>query len=140
MRIIKKLLTALIICCTCLASFASCSGGIDGDRAKAFINDFFAAIVEEDYQKAETFLHPERPCDLKTFFISVEEETSLDFQAGIIIERYKGLSAAYYDSTVGGSTYELTMKTNVGESTVDFTIEIVQNQNGYGIYNLDIDT
>ena len=45
-----------------------------------------------------------------------------------------------YDSTVNGSTYELTMRTKVGDKTVKFTIEIVKNENGYGIYNLDLDT
>ena len=64
----------------------------------------------------------------------------MDFQAGIEIEKYTGFPSMYYDSTVGGSTYKLTMGTKVGENTLRFTIEIVQNENVYGIYNLNIDT
>lgn len=138
-KLFRNVLIA-VICCFSILSFVSCDGGIDKDEAKSFINDFFAAIVAEDYEKAETFLHPERPADLKEFLLGVEQTQNLDFQAGIEIDRYTNFSSAYYDSTVGGSTYELTMRTNVGENTVKITVEIVQNENGYGIYNFVIDT
>ena len=78
--------------------------------------------------------------DLETFLLNVEQEENVDFQAGIEIEKYTGFSSSMYDSTVNGSTYELTMRTKVGDKTVKFTIEIVKNENGYGIYNLDLDT
>ena len=136
---VKRILTALLICSFCLVSFVSCSGGIDKDEAKAFISDFFAAIVAEDYEKAETFLHPDRPADLEAFLDNIEQSTNLDFQAGIEIKEYTSSSSSNYDSTVDGSTYKFTIQTEVGENTVEFTIEIVENKNGYGIYNLDID-
>ncbi len=139
MKKIFKNLLLFVLCMGCLFSFVSCSGGIKGDEAKAFIRDFFDAVVAEDYTQAETFLHPERPADLETFLQNIEEQENIDFQAGITIERYTGISASYYDSSVEGSTYELTMRTKVGEETVKFTIEIVKNENGYGIYNLDMD-
>lgn len=137
---VKSVIAAFLVCILSVCSLVSCSDGIDGDEAKSFISDFFVAIVAEDYEKAETFLHPERPADLETFLLNIEETENLDFQAGITVEKYTGVSSSYYDSTVDGSTYELTIKTNVAESVVKFTIEIVQNENGYGIYNLDIDT
>ena len=130
----------ILVACLCAFSFASCGNGIKGDEAKAFINDFFAAIVAEDYDKAESFLHPERPADLETFLLNVEKEENIDFQAGIETEKYTGFSSSLYDSTVDGSTYELTMRTKIGDKKVKFTIEIVNNKNGYGIYNLDLDT
>ncbi len=130
----------ILVACIFVFSFASCGNGIKGDEAKAFINDFFAAIVAEDYDKAEGFLHPERPADLETFLLNMEKEENIDFQAGIEIEKYTGFSSSLYDSTVDGSTYELTMHTNVGDKIVTFTIEIVNNENGYGIYNFDLNT
>ncbi len=129
-----------IVLCSCSFVLSSCKGGIQGSEAKAHINEFFAAIVDEDYSKAETLLHPERPDDLENFFLNVEEEKSIDFQEGIEIKKYTGFSSSLYDSTVDGSTYELTMQTMVGENTVEFTIEIVKNEAGYGIYNLDLNT
>ena len=130
----------ILVTCLCVFSFASCGNSIKGDEAKAFINDFFAAIVAEDYDKAEGFLHPERPADLETFLLNVENEENIDFQEGIEIEKYTSFSSSLYDSTVDGSTYELTIHTNVGDIKVIFTIEIVNNENGYGIYNFDLDT
>ena len=130
----------VIISCLCIISFASCDKGIKRDEAQALINEFFAAIVAEDYDKAEELLHPELSDDLESFLLDIEKDENLDFQAGITIERYTGFSTALYDSNVGGSTYELTMRTKVGDDKVIFTIEIVKNENGYGIYNLDIDT
>ena len=128
------------LACLCIFSLVSCENAIKGDEAKAFINDFFAAVVAEDYDKAEGFLHPERPADLEAFLLNVENEVDIDFQAGIEIEKYTGVSSSLYDSAVEGSRYALTMRTKVGDKIVIFTIEIVNNENGYGIYNLDIDT
>ena len=135
----RKTLIILVVCLF-VSCFASCGNAIKGDEAKAFINDFFDAIVAEDYDKAESFLHPDRPADLETFLLNVEEKENIDFQEGIEIKKYTNFSTSMYDSTVDGSTYELSMKTKVGEQEVKFTIEIVKNDEGYGIYNFDIDT
>ena len=140
MKSLLKNICLVTVACLCVLSFVSCGNGIKGDEAKAFINDFFEAIVAEDYDKAEEYLHPERPADLETFLLNVEKDENVDFQAGIEVEQYTGFSSALYDSTVNGSTYELTVLTKVGDKKVIFTIEIVNNKNGYGIYNLDLDT
>ena len=95
----------LTLSCLCIIFLVSCSGGIKGDEAKTFINDFFSAIVAEDYDKAEEFLHPERPADLESFLLGIENEEDIDFQSGIKIEKYTGFSSAFYDSSVEGSTY-----------------------------------
>lgn len=139
----KKLLQNMIFCIVLCASvflLASCSRGLRGAEVKAHINEFFAAIVAENYSKAEDLLHPECPADLKNFFNDMEEAKSIDFQEGIKIEEYSGFSSALYDSTVGGSIYELTMKTTVGKKNVEFTIQVVKNEAGFGIYHLDLNT
>ena len=140
MKKFLKTLTVAIVCLSCVISLASCKGGIDTKNAKSFTEDFFSAIEAEDYETAKTFLHPERPADLEPFFTSIEKDEGIDFQQGIEIDRYVNFSYSYYDSTVDGSTSKPTIRTKVGNTTVTFTIEIVQNDNGYGIYNLDIDT
>ena len=129
-----------IVLCLCIFLLTACKGGIKGSEAKAYINDFVIAVADEDYSKAETMLHPERPADLENFFVNIEKEKNIDFQEGIEIKRYTGFYSALYDSTIKGSSYELTMRTLVGEKPVEFTIEIVKNEAGYGIYNLDLNT
>lgn len=138
-RYLKGFLVTLI-CFSCIISLVSCKGGIKTDEAKSFISDFFDAVEAAEYDRAMTFLHPERPTELEPFFQGIENETGVDFQQGIEVERYTNFRYAYYDSTVDGSAYESTIRTDVGGHTVIFTVEIVQNDNGYGIYNLDVDT
>jgi len=78
--------------------------------------------------------------DMEAFFLQVEQEESMDFQEGIEIERYTGFSTSWYDSSVDGSRYELSMRAKVGDKTVSFTVEVVRNEDGYGIYNVVINT
>ncbi|MBQ7315403.1 MAG: hypothetical protein IJW83_05310 [Clostridia bacterium] len=135
----KKLCVVCLIVCLGIGSLVSCTGGIDKDEAKQTIRDFFDAIVAEDYDGAEALLHPERPMDLQGRLQVIENETGVDLQSGIEIKAYTGVSSSYYNSTIGGSRYELTMKLTVGTQTVMCTIEIVKNEQGYGIYSFDID-
>ena len=129
--------------CICLLfiivfSLSACSGGISGDEAKTHINGFLEKIEAEDYEAAEEFLHPERPADLQDFFEALENEKNVDFSS-VNIEKYTGFKSSFYDGSVDGSTYSLTMKVTASDKIVQMEIEIVKNDNGYGIYNLDID-
>lgn len=119
-------------------SLCACSGGISGNEAKTHINGFFKKIESEDYAAAEEFLHPERPAELQVFFETLEDENYVDFSS-ISIEEYTGFKSSFFDSTVGGSTYSLTMKIAASDKIIQMEIELVKNDNGYGIYNLDID-
>ena len=134
----KKYLS-VILAFALVITLSACSGGISGDEAKTLINDFFEAVESGDYAAAETFLHPERPADLQAFFEGIEQENNLDFST-VEIEKYTGFESALYDSTVDGSVYSLTMKLSVSGQTVKSEIEIVKNDSGYGIYNLNVDT
>ena len=131
-KILYLLITAIII-----FSFSACSGSIKGNEAKAYINGFFDAIEAADYDLAATFLHPERPADLKIFFEGLENEKALDF-SNIEIDKYTDFSSSYYDSTVDGSAYSLEMDTFISGKKAEIEIEIVKNDAGYGIYNFNI--
>ncbi|MBQ3099977.1 MAG: hypothetical protein IJC50_03195 [Clostridia bacterium] len=137
---IKKYSLILMLCAVCLLSLSACKGGISGDEAKATVNEFFEAVVNENYEEANALLHPDRYTDSSEFFLSIEEESGLDFQQGIEIVKYSGFSSSYYNSEVGGSRYELTMQVKIGESDMSFSVEIVKNGNGYGIYNLHLES
>ncbi|MBQ3547132.1 MAG: hypothetical protein IJA44_01490 [Clostridia bacterium] len=119
-------------------SLSACSGGVSGDEAKSHINGFLEKIESEDYEAAEKFLHPERPADLQEFFEALENEKNVDFSS-INIEKYTEFKSSLYDSSVGGSTYSLTIKIAASDKIIQMEIETVKNDNGYGIYNLDID-
>ena len=124
----------VILACT----LSACSGGISGDEAKSFVNDFFYKIEAKDYEAAKGFLHPDRPADVELFFEGIEEDQNVDF-SDIHIERYTGIKTSFYDSSVNGSTYTLEMDISLSGREAEVEIEIVKNDKGYGIYNFDFD-
>ena len=138
MKRIAKYMFITLLCAVCLIAFSSCKGGINGEEAKATVNELFDAVVEEDYERANALFHPDRLTDSSEFFLMIEEESGLDFQEGIEIVKTTGVSSAYYDSEVGGSRYELTMLVTISDSDLSFTVELVKNENGYGVYNLHL--
>ena len=133
----KKML-CLLTCVVFVFALSACSGGINGDEAKVYINDFLAEVEKGDYAAAKAYLHPDRPANLQAFFEGVATEGDVDFSK-ISVEKYTNVSSAIYDSSVGGAKYALTMEVDASGKTIEMEIEIVRNDNGYGIYNLDID-
>ncbi len=135
---IKSIILFLFVILLTFSLFGCNGKGITNDEAKSYINVFFEAIEAGDYEKAETYLHPERPAPLQEFFNAVETDKNLNFKSGIRVKKYTSFSSSVYDSTVKGSAYTLDMKTMVGDAELGISIEIVRNDNGYGIYNFDI--
>ena len=117
---------------------AACSDGVNKNEAIACIEQFWNAIVIEDYEAAETRLHQDYHLDIKKYLSAIETESGVDFQSGVCIEKYTAFSSSYYDSRVNGSRYELTMKAEIGTTDATFIIEVVRNDNGFGIYHIDI--
>lgn len=132
----KKVLTLFLVFVMCMTS--ACSGGISGDDAKSFVNDFLSTVADGDYAKAESFLHPDHPADLQKFFESIEQEKNVDFSI-IKFEKYTGFESSVYNSAVDGSMYSIEMDISVSDRAADLEVELVRNDNGYGIYEIDID-
>lgn len=128
----------VVLACVCVLSLVACGAGIRGEDAKATIRGFFDAVEAEDYAAAAALLHPSCTVVPETVFGGMEETVGLDFQAGIEIKSYTGMAAALYDSSVDGATYALTMKAAVGDQAVEIVVELVKNDEGYGITNVEI--
>ncbi len=135
-NVLKYILPVFMVLVT-VFSLAGCSGVISGNEAKAFINGFFDAVEAKDYNRASAFLHPDVTDDLKTFFEGMENKYDLDFSL-IDITKYTGFYSTLYDSKIGGSVYRLSMNVKVGDKEVQMQIQVVRNDDGYGIYNLNI--
>jgi len=132
----KKCISICLIAIVLL--FSSCAGGIKGDEAKALINDFFEAVEKGAYGKAETsYVHPDYPIRLMTYIETLEDRYDLDF-SDITIQKYTNISAAYYDSDIGGSSYGLTMDTLISGKKVSVEICIIKNDSGYGISSFTV--
>ena len=129
---------SLLLALSSLGILCACSGGIKGEDAKALTSDFFDAIVAEDYEKANTYLHADCYTDVEKLFTSVEQQANVNFGDGMTIEKYTSISSSYYASAVDGSTYELTMRVKVGEKILEITVGTVKNDKGFGISRISI--
>ncbi len=121
--------------CLCMISLASCSARVTREETQTLTNDFLAAITAEDYEKAQSLLHPDLTDDVKSALQGIEDKLNVDFQKGVTIEKYTGLRTSFYDSSIGGSSYELTMRAKIGDVSVELQVAVVRNNNGFGIYS-----
>ncbi len=139
MKRILSILSVLAILLTATVSLAACSGGVSRDEAKVTTNALFTALAAENYEEAAALFHPETETTaelMASFCETLRADLGVDFTEGVTIEHYTGMRSAYYDSTVGGSLYELTMNIKVGDKTVSFVTEVVRNDAGYGLWNI----
>lgn len=135
MKMIQKAVALIFVAALVLFCFASC---IEKDTARATISDFLTSVEAEDYDTAVSLLHPDCGVDLKEYFEQMERENDVDFGAGIEILYYSGFKSSEYLSTVKGSFYSTTFRAKIGDREVSFLMELVDNDAGYGIYNMNV--
>ncbi len=140
---LSRVLSVLTVMLLLLAALLSCSGGVTREEAQTASESLFAALSEGDYEAAAALFHPDTDTTadiLASYCEGLASERGIDLSKGATIERYTGMSSSLYDSGVGGSRYELTMKVKVGETTATFRVEVVRNDSGFGIANLHCDS
>ena len=132
----KKYLSFVLILVLAL-SLTACADSIPEDDAKTLVRDFLEMVEEGDYTSAEVFLHPDHPAGMQAYFEGIEQAQNVDF-SGLEIEEYTDFHASDYDIRVGGASDRLTVKLSLSGQTVVMKIKVVNNADGYGIYDLDI--
>ncbi len=135
MKTFKRVILCVLLVGLLVLGLTSC---ISGDIAQGTIESFVEAVESGDYDTAKTYLHPDRPVDLATYFERIESEKNVDFSSGFEIVKYTGVKSSYHDSSVDGSTYETTARVKIGDTEAELTVEIVENGSGYGIYNFEL--
>ncbi len=131
--VLAMLIGSLALC------FTSCSGGIDTDAAKEHILNFLREVKDGDFRGAEEYMHPSITDNIKTFFNDVEDEKDVNFQSGITVLQYTNVYTALYDTEIDGSGYELTMNIEVSGKVLEIIVVVVDNDEGYGVYYIEID-
>lgn len=134
-RILSVMITVFVL----MAALTACSGGIPREEAQATTIALFDALSEGDYEEAASLFHPDtftNAQNLSDYCAGLLKDYGIDVSKGMTIDKYTGFGSAFYDSNVGGSRYELTMKVIVGDKTCSFTTEIVKTDTGYGLTNL----
>lgn len=129
-----KIGVLLLVIVFAICAVTSCKS--DGkNKNEEFINSFLSELQAKNYEKAETYLHPERPASLSEFFQAFEKGVGIDFADGFENINYESTSFTAYDSSVEGSSYIAQITADVSSKQLKMEIEIVENDNGYGIYN-----
>ena len=135
-RILSVLAALLLL----LTSLTACSGGVTREEAKTAMDSLLVALDNENYAEAAALYHPDAAMTaelLAAFAEQVKTKVGIDLTEGAAVEKITGISSSYYDSTVGGSRYELTAKIQAGDKTASLTVEVVRNDKGCGIFKVE---
>jgi hypothetical protein len=134
-----KVIISVILVLVLSLSLISCGDRVKKNEAKETAEAFLSAIAGGDFESAKSYLHPEKPLDLQKYFDAIEGRVGVDFQAGIELKRYTDYSSSVYESEVDGSEYDLEANIIVDGVAFEFSVEIVRNDLGYGIYSFEVD-
>jgi hypothetical protein len=138
MKIIIKLVSLILVCFMLLPLLVSC--GIDLSDGKDHVKGFFAAISDEDFEKAEEFLHPkmELEVELKTLFEGMENTWDVELENGITVEKFTGFKTTVHSTEVDGSILTLSMNLTIDSKSTTADVTMVENDDGFGIYSINI--
>lgn len=130
MKTRTKIAACLLAMLFIVMTFASC---IKTDRARATVSDFLKAVETEDYEGAMTLWHPDYAANMSGYIAELEQRYDADFSAGVTVRKYTGFKSSAYDTNVGGSFYSTSFIADVGGREATIYVELIENDNGYGI-------
>ena len=136
---IKRFTFILLVLVFATFMFGCTENKVSRGEAKEQVNLLIDAISNGNFEEAEKLLHPSEQVDLEAYFNEAEKEYGVDFQSGIELVKYTNFSSSLYDSEVQGGDYELDAIIKVGTKRLELTVEVVRNDLGFGIYEIDID-
>lgn len=138
-----KKLTLVFISIFVLLCVSACSAGISIDDGKKYIEDFWAALNEENYEAAADLMHPISGAadeDIREFAQELENQFGFDFDADVVfITKYTGFNSLFYTSDVDGAMLTLSFEISIGGSILSGSSDIVRNDNGFGISSINIE-
>ena len=135
-KTVIKIASLILICCMLALSLVSC--GISMSEGKSHVEGFLAAISDEDFEKAATYMHPDVPADVKAVFEELETKWSIDLKNGVTVEKYTGFQSSLHNSEVDGSVLSFSMKLKLDTATAAAEVILVENDSGFGIYNFRV--
>ena len=135
-----RILSVLAALFLLLASLTACSGGVTREETKTAMDALLTALDNENYAEAAALYHPDAAMTeelLAAFAEQVKTKVGIDLTEGAVVEKITGMSSSYYDSNVDGSRYALTARIKAGDKTADLTVEVIRNDRGYGIFQVE---
>ena len=111
------------------------------NNSKEFAKEFCSYLVDDDIESAKKLLHPDgqiKQEELQNYIFKLEERNSIDFSNGLSFGKVIDYSHTYYDGAYNGSVHNFTYEIIIDGKTIETTFTIIDNHNGYGIYNFTI--
>ena len=109
--------------------------------SRDFAKDFCSYIVEDDIESAKEMLHQDgkiKQEELLEYILKIEKKYKMDFSNGIIFKKITDYSHTAFDGEYRGSVHIFTYQIVVNGLATYSSFTIVDNNNGYGIYNFSI--
>lgn len=137
---IYKLLVSIIFV-LCLLTLTGC-GYIKDKKAetKEILTEFFGYIKEDKRAEAFTLIHKESHLNetLNSVLYYFESKNNINLSDEIIIGSVTSFNITKYTSEYKGEVCEMTFKATINDTNIYIDVLTVNNDNGYGIYTLDI--
>ena len=111
-------------------------------QIKKEVTEVFEFVKNDEFVKTEEYFHPDALFAYRKLIADVElieKLYKIDFSDGLKIVRTQGFEIVGYTSEYKGSSYEMNYIVSVGERKFEMEVLVVDNDNGYGIYEIDFD-
>ena len=106
----------------------------DMDVAMENAKKLLLAVVNDDFETAQQYLHPDRVStfDFERTFEYIENKYEVDFSNGVTINKYKKT-----ETQIGfNAEYRFCYVITVGDKELELYFLAVRNDNGFGIVNI----
>ncbi len=140
----KNLRIAAIALCVLLC-LSSCSFinemKEESQKITEFAEQITVLVKNPTVEKAEELVHPSSPLTPENVVDMVknnEKLCSLDLSQEITLGDIGDIDMSYHDETLGGNVYTVECQILVGDTPVDVLVKLLSNDQGFGIYDLDI--
>ena len=110
-----------------------------GNKHKEIAEDFVLCVSEQRFDDAVSLMHPECEVvgnEIASYFALLEKETSIKFKDNFKLKSVEVEAFEDEEATVLGEHTKASGIVIGGSREFTFTLKLVENDNGYGIYKI----
>lgn len=110
-----------------------------GNKYEETAENFILCIAEQRFDDAVSLMHPECEVigdEIASYFAILEKETSVKFKDNFELKSIEIENFEDSEATVLGEHTKASGMVLAGKTEIDFTLKLVENDNGFGIYKI----
>lgn len=108
-----------------------------------FVQKFCRELESGSYITAEGYMHPKTDLtvgNFSTYITKIAQECGFKFSDGVDFKYRASTNASLYTIEYDGMVYDVVYRTECGGKSFDFCFTVVDNDFGYGIYEMSVCT